>query len=482
MGGELRVPRRVADSVVAAPPTGVRIRTQIDITDVEAAALSAVGAFLGSVYRGELANRVGCGVLDRQPRAAWRAERKQAITTVSSSRWAGAITRAVEDQYQLGMRGLVAHVADLRAAVNVLAARCALRPGEQSSEPGDEPGLRRRGRPRRGYRSAAERFTKTRRLAVLRQRLATAEEALAVGQPSMVVGGKRLWRNRNNLKAAQMSTQQWRDRWDARRMFLTADGESGKAGGNETIRVDDQGRLRIKVPAALVDQLGSHVVIEKPVRFSHRGAEWAARVAERRAVRYDISYDPNRRRWYLDASWTITPESTPTLDELRAGRVLGVDLNADHLACCVLDSAGNPVGEPITFELLTTGLAASRRDGRVRAAITALLNHAEQHRCSAVAVENLDFADARATGRETLGRGRRGKTLRRTVSGLPTARFRARLVAMAARRNIGVIGVDPIYTSKWGTEHWRDPLQQQTSDSATVTQHHAAAGAIGRRG
>ena len=37
-------------------------------------------------------------------------------------------------------------------------------------------------------------------------------------------------------------------------MFLTADGESGKAGGNETIRVDERGRLRIKVPAALVDR------------------------------------------------------------------------------------------------------------------------------------------------------------------------------------------------------------------------------------
>jgi hypothetical protein len=52
---------------------------------------------------------------------------------------------------------------------------------------------------------------------------------------------------------------------------LTADGESGKAGGNETIRVDDDGRLRIKTPAALADQFGSHVVIEVPIRFSHRG-------------------------------------------------------------------------------------------------------------------------------------------------------------------------------------------------------------------
>jgi IS605 OrfB family transposase len=159
-----------------------------------------------------------------------------------------------------------------------------------------------------------------------------------------------------------------------------------------------------------------------------------------------------------------------------------VDLNADHLATCVLDSAGNPIGEPTTIGVATTGLSASRRDGRVRAAITTLLDHAEQQRCGAVVVENLDFADARATGRETLGRGRRSKRLRRTVAGIPTRRFRTRLTAMAARRGVGVIGVDAAYTSRWGAQHWRDPLQQQTSDPAAVTAHHGAAAAIGRRG
>jgi IS605 OrfB family transposase len=473
--------RRICDPVVAAAPMAVRIRTRIRLTEAEVAALTAIGEFLGSVYRGELADRIRCGVLDRDGRAAWRAERKRAITAVSSSRWAGAITRAVEDQYQLGMRGLAAHVTDLRAAVEVLAERCVLRPGERAPASGND-GCRRGGRRVRGYRSAAERFTKTRRLAVLGERLAAAEQALAAGHPSMAVGGKRLWRTRNHLDAAEMTEQQWRDRWAAARMFVTADGESGKPGGNETIRVDEQGQLRLKVPAALVEQLGTHLQIAAPVRFTHRGAEWADRVAARRAVRYDISCDPDRGRWYLDASWTITPGPAPQLDELRAGRVLGVDLNADHLATCVLDSAGNPIGEPTTIPVSTAGLSASRRDGRVRAAITALLDHAEQQQCSAVVVENLDFADARATGRETLGRGQRGKKLRRTIAGIPTRRFRSRLTAMAARRGIGVIGVDAAYTSKWGAQHWRDPLQQQTSDPAAVTAHHGAAAAIGRRG
>ncbi len=136
--------RRIGDPVVAAPPAGVRIRTRIHPGAEEAAALTASGGLLGSQYRSELAKRIRLGRLDHKAHAGWRAARKQALTAQSSSRWAGAITRAVEDQYQLGMRGLAAHVRDLRAAVQVLEARCALRPGELEPRAGDE--LVRRGR------------------------------------------------------------------------------------------------------------------------------------------------------------------------------------------------------------------------------------------------------------------------------------------------------------------------------------------------
>jgi hypothetical protein len=474
--------RRIGDPVVAAGPVGVRIRTRIHPSANQAAALTAIATVLGGLYRGELAGRIRLGRVDHQAQSPWRAQRKQALTAVSSSRWAGAITRAVEDQYQLGIRGLGAHVRDLGAAVEVLAARCALRPGERAPVNDDGSGRRGRAQRCRGYRSASERFAKTRRLAVLRDRLATAEEALAAGRPSIVVGGKRWWRHRSYLGDAGMTEQQWRDRWDAARMFLTADGESGKAGGNETIRVSHDGWLRVKTPGALAGQWGAHVSIAAPVRFSHGGDQWAARVVARRAVRYDIVYDPPRGRWYLDASWAVGAQPAPDLEELRRGPVLGVDLNDGHLAACVLDASGNPVGEPVTIAAPTTSLAASRRDGRIRAAITALLDHAQHHGCGAIVVENLDFADTRATGRERLGRGARGKRLRRTVAGIPTRRFRTRLIGMATGRGIAVIGVDPAYTSRWGAQHWRKPLQQQTSDPAAVTVHHGAAAAIGRRG
>ena len=469
--------RRIAPPVVAAGPSGKRFRTRLHLSPAEAAALTEIGQFLGSLYRRELADRIRLGRVDRKAQSVWRAERKRALTAMSSSRWAGAITRAVEDQYQLGMRALGAHVGDLQSAIEVLEQRCALRPGQTAAQ--DTAGGGRRRRPR-GYATAGERFSKTRRLACLRQRLVAAQADLAAGHPAVTVGGKRLWRNRHNLAAAGIDESGWRARWDAARLFMTADGESGIIGGNLTIRVDDQGRLRLKVPAALVGKYGTHLQVGAPVRFSHGGADLAARIAGRNAVRYDLSVDASRGRWYLDASWAITAQQPAELDQLRQGRVLGVDLNADHLASCVLDSSGNPVAHPVTIGVDVRGLRASRRDGRIRAAITALLDTAGQHGCSAVVVENLNFADARSTGRETMGRGQRGKTFRRTVAGIPTAKLRDRLTAMATRRGIAVIGVDPAYTSKWGDQHWRQPLQQQTSDP--VTRHHGAAAAIGRRG
>lgn len=194
----------------------------------------------------------------------WRTERKRQITAKSSSRWAGAITRTVEDQYQLGMRAVAANIANLRAAVALLEKRCALPPGAV----GEGLAAGNLTRRVRGYRSAAERFTKSRRLGLLQTRLAAAELAWARGRPSIVVGGKRLWRSRNHLDMTGMTEQEWRHQWDAARMFLTADGESGVIGGNLTIRVDETGRLQIKTPAALVERFGEHISISMPVRFS----------------------------------------------------------------------------------------------------------------------------------------------------------------------------------------------------------------------
>jgi hypothetical protein len=95
-------------------------------------------------------------------------------------------------------------------------------------------------------------------------------------------------------------------------------------------------------------------------------------------------------------------------------------------------------------------------------------------------VEDLNFTDIRWAGRETLGHGRRGKSFRRTIAGIPTGRFRDLLVGMATNAGLWVVAVDPAYTSKWGRQHWLASLRRTSPATATV--HHAAAVVIGRRG
>jgi hypothetical protein len=154
--------------------------------------------------------------------------------------------------------------------------------------------------------------------------------------------------------------------------------------------------------------------------------------------------------------------------------IIGVDLNEGHLAVRRLDAAGNPVGAAERIVIDLSG-RASRRDAHLRHAITKLMHYTHRHGVAAIAVEDLDFADARVIGRETMGRGARGKRFRKTViSGIPTAVFRNRLAGMATRAGIELFAVNPAYSSIWGDQHWRRPYKN-------VTRHQAAATVIGRR-
>ncbi|MFF9148391.1 hypothetical protein ACF1BN_26415 [Streptomyces sp. NPDC014861] len=465
-----REARSLAAPFTVAAPAGARIRDRLRVTGGEAEVVRRVGEHLGRLQRADLAARTGIG---RVPaRENGRAVRKRRLTPVSSSRWAGALTRASENQYQLSLRCLYDERTALRRAVRAVEVRLAV------------PCGRREGRVR-GYADQGERWAKQRRLAMLKARLARVEARIESGRPGIVVGGRRLAGLRNNLSDARLTEEQWRRRWDARRLFLTADGESGAPYGNYTITVvPDTGEVSIVLPGPLrhlANAPRGRYRLMCAVGFSHRREEWLDRVTANRAVRYDIVHDPVRDRWYLDASWATDTAPRPTPEELRArGRgLLGVDLNADHLAAYVLDRHGNPVGAPVTLPIATTG-TTSGRDGRLRAAITRLIALARQHRCAGIAIEDLGFDDARATGRETMGRGGRGKRFRRTVAGIPTARFRERLRGMAFHAGLVVIAVDPAYTSVWGGKYWRTPLRQN-NPRTTVTRHHGAAVAIARR-
>ena len=114
---------------------------------------------------------------------------------------------------------------------------------------------------------------------------------------SVVRGGKALLRQRNNLAAAGLTGDRWRQEWESARLFLTADGEAAKAWGNETIRWHpDEGWLEIKLPAPLAhlaNRPHGRYRLSCPVEFSYRGDEVAAQATVGRgALRHQLRPGP----------------------------------------------------------------------------------------------------------------------------------------------------------------------------------------------
>ncbi|MET7857742.1 IS200/IS605 family accessory protein TnpB-related protein [Streptomyces sp. NPDC005318] len=454
--------RELAASFVAPGPCGVAVRDRLKhLTAQDDMVLRAVGAHQGALASGDLKARCADGL--EHGADTW-ASRKRELTALSSSRIAGAITKATHDQWALARRCQVAHIQNLAAGIKTLRHRLSLPVGEKGTK-----------RAAGGYRSKGEWFRKSRRLAALEARHTAAVADWQAGRVRVVRGGKRLLNTRHHLTEARLTEDEWRQRWEAERWFIAADGESGKRFGNETIRVTPDGEVSIKLPAPLAHLANtSHgrYTLSARIGFAHRGAEWADRIAANRAVAYRIHLDVDRGRWYLTASWQRPVVQTIPLETARARGMIGVDTNADHFAAYRLDRHGNPVGEPHRFGYDLSG-SAGHRDAQIRHALTRLINWAVRVGVAAIGIEDLDF-----TAEKTREKHGRRKRFRQLISGMPTGKLKARLVSMAAEHGLSVVAVDPAYTSLWGAQHWQKPL---TTPHRRMSRHDAAGIAIGRR-
>src|SRR6266542_571841 len=146
-----------------------------------------------------------------------RANRKRDLTAVSSSRWAGAITRTSEDQWRRAYANLLDARIGLRRAVERLQARLAVLVGQAQGH----------GRTRvRGYESQAERLEKQRRLQQLRSKLGEVGRRLppSSGSPERVSAGpswSRTWtsptpaRPAGGHSAAASAASAFAARWPA---------------------------------------------------------------------------------------------------------------------------------------------------------------------------------------------------------------------------------------------------------------------------
>jgi IS605 OrfB family transposase len=472
-----------------AGPAGVALTTRLWTTPEDERVLDLVAEHLGRLRRADLAAITRPAPLDptlddaakRQARRDRLNSRKTALTAESSARWANAIIAGNDAQYRLARDAQHRHLIGLNAAITTIEERLA-QPTDDTLT-AEERRARRKAKLSKGYPTQAERFQKQRRLQVLRAELGRVTADRDDRVVHVVEGGKRLAKTRHHLDAANLTLSGWRDRWDCARDRIDALGSGDEPFGNLTITVTAHGEVSLRLPNPLehlANARRGRYVLSGTAVFSYRGDQWRARITGGKSVSYTITRKPGRAGRYLTAAWAC-PSTTsdaicaqrPDGDVWARGPVVGVDLNDGHLAVRGLDSHGNPVGPPERIDIDLSG-STTRRDAQIRHAITRLIHYTGRQGIDTVAVEDLDFADARTVGRETMGRGSRGKRFRNTVTGIPTAVFRNRLSAQTHRHGIRLFAVNPAYTSAWGDQHWRRPYEN-------VTRHQAAATVIGRR-
>ncbi len=451
---------------LVAGPAGAAITTRLWTTPGDEQVLGLVAEHLGRLRRADLARvcqpvAVDPG-LDGDAKRAVRRDRlntrKRALTAASSARWANAII----DQYRLSRDAQHRHIIGLRAAIATLEKRLAQPSADTLTA--EQRRQRRKTKLPKGYATQAERFAKQRRLQILRAKLVGVSTDFENRRVHVVDGGKRLASTGHHLDSAGLTETQWRQRWQCARDRITAKGCGDEPFGNLTITVTPDGQVSLRLPKPLEHLANSargRYVLSGAAVFSHRADQWLSGITDGKAVAYALTAKPGRAGRYLSAYWANPPErisgsGEPATDIRARGPIVGVDLNEGHLALRRLDAHGNPLGRAERIDIDLAG-GSARRDAQIRPAVTRLIHYTRGHHISAIAVEDLDFADARASGRETLGRGSRGKRFRKSVAGIPTAVFRHRLAAAAHRNGIGLYAVNPAYSSVWGQQHWRAP-------------------------
>ena len=282
--------------------------------------LRQVGEHLGRLAGRDLADRCRRG-----REGDGRTPRKRTLTSSSSSRWAGAVTRTSNDQWSRAYRNLVDQRMSLRRAIGVIEARLSAPAGGRTGRI-------------RGYASPQERFAKQQRLQRLVARLAVVEARLGEGRRVVVPVGCVFARLRHHLDEAGLAPAQWEERWHASRLFLYADGEADKRWGNETIRVHPEvGWVEIRLPSPLrhLSNTPGRAATLPPVGSGALllpGRRWACRPPPGRSATTSSSTPPSvagtstppgrRRRGSRRPSWTSARLGARRGSQRRAPRRL----------------------------------------------------------------------------------------------------------------------------------------------------------------
>ncbi len=295
------------------------------------------------------------------------------------------------------------------------------------------------------------------------QKLEKLKYDLDKGRIRICFGTKKLFHKQFNLSENDYkSHNNWLSAWKAARSSSSfCLGSKDETAGNQTCTLGVDGSLRIRVPNYLAKKYGKHIMV--PTVTYPYGQEYIEQALLRgQAITH--RFVRGEKGWYLYSSFDIPQRETVTGKPQEIG-CIGVDANEKEIAVSETDRFGNLVWHttyPACIKDRTTEQTKATYGDICVGIIDRSIKTGKP-----VAHETLDFEKKKASLKE------QGVTYARMLSGFAYSTFLNMLDRRAFKAGVGVLSVNPAYTSVIGRNNYMSHYG--------ISLHEAAALAIARR-
>ena len=299
---------------------------------------------------------------------------------------------------------------------------------------------------------------KRRRLTDLKNRLMKLETDMTAGRVRLCFGSKRLWRKQHNLADnGYASHGEWLRDWrEARSGEFFVLGSRDETAGCQlcvaTVGDDGTLMLRLRIPDCLADQHGKYLVIQG-VRFAYgheqmlaaldsnaeydryrreHGEKAARTTSLGQAISYRFKRDEKGWRVFV----TTNMMDVPVITDKERG-VIGVDLNADHLAVTETDRSGNCV-TAFSVPLATYGKVQHQAEAIIGDAVASVVEYAREAG-KPIVIEKLDFRQKKAALEYE------SRKYSRMLSNFSYGKVKAYFISRGYREGVEVYQINPAH-------------------------------------
>jgi IS605 OrfB family transposase len=284
---------------------------------------------------------------------------------------------------------------------------------------------------------------KKRRLDSLKGRLDTLQEDIKQKRVRLCFGSRKLFNAQFYLKENGFASHaEWKKAWEERRtseFFII--GSKGETAGNQTCQIELQSDgtycLKLRLPIALEEQYGKHIIIPN-ITFAYGHQHILNALSANQAISYRFKKDETG--WRVFVSTALKPVECISQEGIGA---IGIDFNADHVACVETDRFGNIVRSK-NFPLVSYGKSNDQLKALMGDLCKEIIDWAKETK-KPVVIEELDFQKKKLSLKED-GNNKFSRLLSSFAYGL----FFGMLTARAFKEGVSIHRVNPAYTSLIG--------------------------------